>query len=276
MVKKTIKKSQTKEENINSCPKNAKCEKMFRILTIFLLVTLVIISTLILINLSSSQNNSKIEMIDMKVSNIDSFFVDNVPGYNSAKKNEVKEETSDINSDYKIDLDSLDDPMIGSKDAKITIVEFSDYECPFCSRFYSSTYKQLKAEYIDTGKVNLVFKDFPLDFHQNAKPAAIAANCVASQLGDDAYFKMHDKIFENQDDISKTNLNLWASELGVNSQEFDTCIESPEVIAEINADIAEGRKMGVSGTPSFLIDGELVVGAQPFSVFKDLIDSKLN
>ena len=166
-----------------------------------------------------------------------------------------------------------DDPMIGDKNAPVTIVEFSDYECPFCGRFFLQTYPQIKKEYIDTGKVKLVFRDFPLGFHQNAQIAAEAAECVRKFGGDTAYFKMHDKIFANQESLSEANLKLWASE--ITGADISACLASGEKTAEVNKDLQEGQSYGVGGTPSFFVDGIMIEGAQPFSAFKQVIDAQL-
>src|SRR3990172_7919363 len=104
-----------------------------------------------------------------------------------------------------------DDAVLGDKNAPVTIIEFSDYQCPYCGRHFSETFPQLKSEYIDTGKVKIVFRDFPLtQIHPMAQPSAEAAECVREKGGDEAYWKMHDKIFENQQVLSVDNLKLWA------------------------------------------------------------------
>lgn len=166
-----------------------------------------------------------------------------------------------------------DDPMIGDKDAPVTIVEFSDFECPFCGRFFLQTYPQLKKEYIDTGKVKLVFRDFPLGFHPFAQPAAEAAECVRKFGGDEAYFKMHDKIFANQESLSEANLKLWASE--ITGADISACLANGEKTAEVQKDLQDGQAYGVGGTPSFFVDGIMIEGAQPFSAFKQVIDGQL-
>src|SRR3989338_3040634 len=104
-----------------------------------------------------------------------------------------------------------DDAVLGDKKAKVTIIEFSDYQCPFCGRFFSQTLPQIKSQYVDTGKVKIVFIDFPLtSIHPIAQPAAEATECVKKQGGDEAFWKMHDKIFENQASLNNANLKAWA------------------------------------------------------------------
>jgi protein-disulfide isomerase len=165
-----------------------------------------------------------------------------------------------------------DDPSIGDADAPVTIVEFSDFECPFCGAFFSDTYAQLKKDYIDTGKVRLVFRDYPLSFHPMAKPAAVAASCANEQ---GKFWAYHDTIFQNQSTLSDANLKVWAGQVGLDVAAFTACVGSGTREAEIDADIAAGTSFGVSGTPSFFINGKLVVGAQPFSAFKTAIDAEL-
>lgn len=175
-----------------------------------------------------------------------------------------------------VDVSIDDDAIKGDKNAPVTIVEFSDYECPFCARFYKNTLPQIQSEYIDTGKVRLIFRDFPLSFHRNARPASMAAECVREQGGDDAYYAYHDAIFENQTaGLGAENLKKWAVEVGAEEGAFTECLESEKYGAEVDKDFADGQAAGVSGTPGFFINGRKVSGAQPFSVFKTIIDEEL-
>ena len=176
-----------------------------------------------------------------------------------------------------IDMEKLadDDPFLGDADAPVTIVEFSDYECPFCARFYSQTLSQIKSNYIETGKVKFVYRDFPLGFHQQAVPAALAANCAGEQ---GKYFEYHDKLFLGGGAAGKTDADYktWAEELGLNVAEWETCLSDPAQAAEIQKDFRDGSAAGITGTPGFIINGQLISGAQPFSVFKQIIDAALN
>jgi len=174
-----------------------------------------------------------------------------------------------------IDVSIDDDAIKGDKKAPITIVEFSDFECPFCSRFYTNTLPELVSEYIDTGKVRLIHRDFPLSFHKNAKKAAMAAECAKDQDGDDAYYKYHDKLYENNTELSVDNLKKWAGELGLNTVKFNECLDSDKFAEEIDKDFADGQSYGVTGTPAFFINGRRISGAQPFNVFKNIIDEEL-
>ena len=189
----------------------------------------------------------------------------------------------------KVKLD--DDPVKGNKDAKVTMVEFSDYECPFCKRHFESTNPQIIKEYVDTGKLKVVFRDLPLTFHDPAATKmAVAANCAKEQGGDTAYYKMNEKIFAttpgNGTGISDENLAKLAGEIGVNSSIFSTCLQDKDgkQKAEVQADLAYASTLGATGTPTFFIgkststgeiDGEILVGAQPYAAFKAIIDKYL-
>lgn len=181
-----------------------------------------------------------------------------------------------------------DDPVNGEKNAPVTIVEFSDYECPFCKRHFDQTYPLLRKDYIDTGKVKLVYRDLPLDFHQNAHIEAQAANCARDQGGDTTYFKYHDEIFKrttsNGTGLSVDQLPVIAEDLELNVTEFQSCLDSGKYKEEVDKDLSDAGSYGATGTPSFFIgksgsgntiEGTLVVGAQPYSAFKSLIDSQL-
>jgi len=165
-----------------------------------------------------------------------------------------------------------DDAVLGNKDAPVTMVEFSDYECPFCGRHFTETYPQIKKDYIDTGKAKLVFRDFPLSFHQNAQKAAEAAECAGEQ---GKYYEMHDKLYSNQQALDIASLKIYAQQIGLNTAKFNDCLDSGKMAAEIKKDQTDGQSYGVQGTPAFFINGKLVSGAQPFSVFKQAIDAEI-
>ena len=169
-------------------------------------------------------------------------------------------------------IDLGDAPVLGDKNAPVTIVEFSDFQCPYCGRFFTQTLPSIKKDYIDTGKAKLVFRDFPLSFHPNAAPAAEAAECANEQ---GKYWGYHDKLFENQDSLSSELYLTLAEELGLDSDKFKTCIESNKYSEEVQADFSYGAKVGVSGTPTFFINGLKLVGAQPYEAFKQMIDAEL-
>lgn len=166
-----------------------------------------------------------------------------------------------------------DDDVLGSDDAPVTIIEFSDYQCPFCSRFWGDTLPQIKSEYIDTGKVKFAYRDFPLNsIHPDAQKAAEAAECAGEQGN---YWEMHDKLFENIQALDSASLKRYAQQIGLDANTFNECLDSGAMANEVNQDLAEGQAAGVRGTPAFFINGKLVSGAQPFSVFKQVIDAEL-
>jgi protein-disulfide isomerase len=166
-----------------------------------------------------------------------------------------------------------DDYVKGEKNAPVTIIEFSDYECPFCGRFYSQTLPQIEEKYVKTGKVKMVYRDFPLGFHPKAEPAAIAANCAGEQ---GKYYEMHDLLFENQPSLSDANYKKWAGELGLDAGKFATCLKDPKQKAEVQKDMRDGQAAGVQGTPAFFINGQLISGAQPFPAFEQAIEAALS
>ncbi|MSS74967.1 hypothetical protein EXS73_02015 [Candidatus Pacearchaeota archaeon] len=186
-----------------------------------------------------------------------------------------------------VTVDIAGSPVLGQANAPVTIVEFSDYQCPFCRKFWSDAYTQLKTDYIATGKVKLVFKDYPLDFHPMALKTAEAVRCVRDQKKDAGYFAFHDKVFEEQmkldggtvkSTVTYTidDLKKWAKELGgINMVTFASCLDSGKYTEAVKADQVYGQQLGISGTPGFFINGRVLEGAQPFAAFKRLIDAEL-
>lgn len=174
-----------------------------------------------------------------------------------------------------VDVSLDDDAVRGEKKAPVTIVEFTDYQCPYCERYFTDTYPQILKNYIETGKVKYVLRDFPLPFHQNAAPAANAAECVRDQKGDEAYFEFHDMLFEHQNELSTDNYKLWAADLGVDADKFAKCVDENQFASEVEADMQEGSSYGVQGTPAFFINGMPISGAQPYSVFEQMIEDEL-
>lgn len=169
------------------------------------------------------------------------------------------------------------DPFLGNPDAPVLIEEFSSYQCPFCALYFRETYARLTTTYADTGQIQYVFRDFPLPDQQQAVLAAEAANCVGEIAGAEAFWQMHDVLFAQQNvwagrDNAIDIIERYVVQMGVDTVAFDQCIDSPATRAEIEADAAEGRQRGVSGTPTFFINGQLVVGAQPFEMFANIVD----
>lgn len=162
-----------------------------------------------------------------------------------------------------------DDPFIGPADAPVTIVQFAEFQCPYCGKAKEST-DQVMANY--EGKVKLVFRDFPLGFHDKAIPAAVAANCAAKQ---DKYWPMHDAFMADQTALSEADFQRVAKAAGVELAAWEECRKDPTMEDEIRRDEADGQAVGVTGTPAFFINGVFINGAQPYSKFKAIIDAEL-
>jgi protein-disulfide isomerase len=182
-----------------------------------------------------------------------------------------------------VDVSEDDDAAQGKSDAPVTIIEFSDYQCPFCRKFWTDTYPQLKKNYIDTGKVKLVFRDFPLSFHPMAEPSARAAECVREKGGDAAYWKFHDKMFSEQNKLdggtvkstityTESDLKNWAKAIGY---DIASCLDSGKYADEVAQDMVDGQSYGVSGTPAFFVNGQLLSGALPYAQFQQAIEAAL-
>jgi protein-disulfide isomerase len=169
----------------------------------------------------------------------------------------------------KVDVPVGDAPIRGPEDARITIVEYSDFQCPFCARVIP-TLDQIRETYGDD--VRLVYKHLPLRIHPEA-PGAAAASVAAQQQG--KFWEMHDKIFANQQQLSDAAYVAFARELGLDVERFEADRKSAAVRQRIDADEAEANRLGVSGTPAFFINGRFLSGAQPFEAFQRVIDEEL-
>ena len=199
----------------------------------------------------------------------------------------------------KVQLSVGNSPIEGSSNAPATIIEFSDFQCQYCGKFITDSYAQLKSQYIDTGKVKLVFRNFPLPFHQYAQKAAEAALCAGAQ---NKYWEMHDKLFANQSALTLDNLKQYAKDLSLDTTKFNTCLDSGTFADQTKADINDGTSYGIGGTPSFFVikgdtsidpkdiatksqanqyvisldnNGTLLIGAQPFNLFQQAVDKAL-
>lgn len=181
----------------------------------------------------------------------------------------------------KLTLDLEDVPALGSKDAPVTIVEFMDYQCPFCKRFYSQTFADLKRLYIDTGKVRFYIKDFPLDIHPNALLAAEASRCAAEQ---GRFWPMHRSMEADGQTLDNTKLNQLAELAGLDIGGFNTCVKSGRYRGAVEDGIRQAAAKGVRATPTFIIgqstetgvDGEVVVGALPLGAFQNRIEGLIS
>jgi protein-disulfide isomerase len=162
-----------------------------------------------------------------------------------------------------------DDPSKGAKGAPVTIIEWSDYQCPYCKKNYE-VMKQLEQKYGD--KVTIVFRDFPLPFHDKAQKAAEASECADDQ---GKFWEIHDFMFTNQDKLDVDSLKSAASTLGMDGAKFNECLDSGKYKSEIEKDTADGKVAGVTGTPAAFINGRMVNGAQPIENFISLIDAEL-
>jgi protein-disulfide isomerase len=162
-----------------------------------------------------------------------------------------------------------DDAPRGSPSAPVKIIVFSDYQCPYCARVEPAI-TQVMDTYKD--KVVVYFRDYPLPFHENAQKAAEAAECAGEQ---GKYWEMHDKLFENQAALDAASLKKYATDLGLDATVFNTCLDTGAMAAEVGKDLSDGQAAGVEGTPTAFINGKAIVGAQPFTAFKALIDAEL-
>lgn len=173
-----------------------------------------------------------------------------------------------------------DDPQLGKADAKVTIIEFGDYQCPLCRAFWRDTLLRIKKEYVETGRVRIVFRDFPIqDAHPEATVTAMAAECAEDQ---GKYWEFHDKVFREQDrrgrDVirySARDVRRWATEVGLEAAAFNECLDSERHKAEVQKDYKDGADVGMNGTPVFFINGRALVGAHSFATFQKIIEEEL-
>lgn len=177
-----------------------------------------------------------------------------------------------------VEVDTEGAYSIGAADAPVVLVEFTDYQCPFCSRHFLETYPQIKADYVDSGKVRYVFLDFPLtSIHPQAQQAAEAARCAGDQ---GAYVEMHDMLFARQGEWNGRSdaadlFTNYATDLGLDAAGFAECLDSRTHESAVLADLEQGIRLGVDGTPAFFLNGNFLSGAQPYEVFRDTIEALL-
>ncbi len=166
-------------------------------------------------------------------------------------------------------IKSPNSPSKGSANAPIELVEFSDFQCPFCLRA-DPTVRQVLSTYGD--KIRFVYRHYPLPNHPFARPAAEAAACAGEQ---GKFWPYHDRLFANPSKLTDADLKQHASELGLNTTQFNSCVDTHKLKALIDADVKDGEEAGVNGTPAFYINGRMISGAQPYEVFKKIIDEEL-
>ncbi len=164
----------------------------------------------------------------------------------------------------------------GNPDAPVTILEFSDFQCPYCGRFFAEVEPQINQQYIENGQVRMGYIHFAF-LGQESLWAAEASECAADQ---DAFWEFHDKLFnsqngENRGAFSKDNLKKFAAELGLDTDTFNQCLDGGKYSAYVQSQVNVGRQIGVQSTPTFLVNGQAVVGAQPFSAFQQAIENSL-
>ncbi len=171
---------------------------------------------------------------------------------------------------YEVEVTAAD-PAIGSSSAPVTLVEFSDFQCPFCQRV-APTLKQVKDTYGD--KVRVVWKDFPLtQIHPQAFKAGEAAHCAADQ---GKFWEYHDRLFANQQALQPTDLKKYAADLGLDATAFATCLDTSKHGERVRDGVAEGSRLGVNSTPTIYINGRVLSGAQPYEVIASVIDEELS
>ena len=184
-----------------------------------------------------------------------------------------------------LEISADNDPIIGNPNAPITIIEFSDFQCPFCARFHIQTLPTIMEEYIEKGDVKLVFRDFPLqNIHPNAVPASVAAECANEQ---GKFKEMHDILFERQNEWSNLEtvyvidlFSQYSEQINLEQEQFTSCLSTGKYVKEIQNDLNDGRTYGITGTPGFFVGNQEIgfvelKGAQPFESFKKVIDSQL-
>ncbi len=171
----------------------------------------------------------------------------------------------------KVNVSADDDPSWGPQNAPVTIIEFSDFQCPFCGRFHRDTYDQIRKNY--SGKIRFVYRDFPIvQLHPYAEISAQAADCVNEQ---GQFWPYHDLLLSNQDISGASDLRRFAAQLGIDMSTYDDCVRTQRYQQEVAKDLQDGTGYGVQGTPTFFINGQPLVGAQPYVAFASVIDAEL-
>lgn len=179
----------------------------------------------------------------------------------------------------KVDVEIGHLPILGDESAEVTVIEFSDFQCPFCKQWFEQTKDQFIKDYVDTGKVKFAYRQYPIpQLHANAQKASEASECANDQ---DKFWDYHDLLFKEQDGWANLpdpaeQFSTYATQLGLNKSTFDSCLSSDKYAGIVKEDIDAGTVAGVSGTPTFFINGTSLVGAQPYDSFKTLIDQELS
>ncbi len=251
-----------KEEKFQSSPETSGYLKFLTSLVI-LSFGLSIASLIISFKLSSQKTNQDNDKLEATIG-------ENLPSQNNPTADQQQLAGGGNATIQNFDI-SNDNHVRGNFNAPVTLVEFSDFECPFCERIFP-TMNKILGDY--EGKVRLVYKQFPLSFHPNAQKAAEASECASEQ---GKFWEYHDKLFENQSSgFSVDKFKQWANELSLDDAQFNSCLDSGKYAQKVQADAQEGQQKGVTGTPATFVNGQLVVGAQPYETFKQAIDGLLN
>jgi protein-disulfide isomerase len=167
-----------------------------------------------------------------------------------------------------------EDHILGDPEAKVTVIEYGDFECPFCGRLFSDAISGIKENYVKSGDVQLVYRHFPLTtIHTQAQGAAEASECAGEQ---GQFWPYHDILYERQSALSASSYKAWASELGLDTVQFNNCVDSNKYAKKVSDGFNEARSLGANGTPATFVNGQLVSGAQPYSAFEQLIEDALN
>ncbi|OGZ93522.1 MAG: hypothetical protein A2131_02355 [Candidatus Sungbacteria bacterium GWC2_49_10] len=199
------------------------------------------------------------------------------PNKGAESGNTAKSGLSDTDGSFVSQNLADDDPVLGNASAPVTLVEFGDFQCPFCKKFHDEARKEILDTYVETGKVKIVYRDFPLEnIHLSARPAAEAAECADDQ---GKFWPYHDALYTRQAELAKGTMNYaaLARELGMDKTAFEKCVKDRKYENEVTKDYEDGVKAGVDGTPALFINGVKVTpaGAQPFSVFQTAIEAAL-
>jgi protein-disulfide isomerase len=177
---------------------------------------------------------------------------------------------SQANEIKRVTVSTDGEPSIGPDNAPVTIVEFSDYQCTYCQAWYQQTFSKLFASY--PTQIRLVYRDLPLPMHPEAIPAAEAADCAGEQ---NAYWKYHDALFSGKYPLGRSGYEKYAADLGLDTVAFKACLDDQRYLAEVQSDGEDASSLGLNGTPSFIINGRILVGNLPFANFKAIIDEEL-
>lgn len=170
-----------------------------------------------------------------------------------------------------VKVDDGGNPYQGSPDAPVTLIVFSDFECTSCQQFYHIL-ESIKIDYIDSGKIRYVYRDYPLDMHEHALSAAICANCAGKQK---AYWEMYAKLYENQDQLSDEYYLVLAKELKLDIEAFRSCLNDKDILSEVVNDKRTAKNMLIDGTPAFIINNEMYIGVPPEEVFRIMLDDAI-